>query len=93
MNRLGWIVFTGIVTIALAGGVAFVMWPHPRVTYCTAGFRTCITNRRGEWLVLDTPCPAGQSPRFVSVAVYRCHSIRPQGFSKPLSVCPVACSK
>jgi len=90
-NRLGWIVFAGTIATVLGGYLVFTMWPHPRETYCTAGFGSCITNRRGEWHVLDTPCPAGQSPRFTSLAAHRCHSIRPPGFPVPLSVCPIKC--
>jgi hypothetical protein len=49
---LWWLMFAGIAV--LGGGIAFVMWPHPRVTYCTAGFGTCIANMSGQWLVLYT---------------------------------------
>jgi hypothetical protein len=63
----------------------------PGTIYCTAGMATCMTSNGGQWHVLSATCPAGQSPRFVSVEARRCHSIMPAGFSAPLSVCSAAC--
>ena len=94
MGDRNWLLWIGLAIIAVfASGIAFYMWPHPRMRYCTTTLDTCITNRRGEWLVLDAPCPPGQSPRFVSVAMYRCHSIKLPGNSTPQDVCPIACAK
>jgi hypothetical protein len=97
-DRQAWIFFGGTIAIVLGGTVAFVVLPHPRVTYCTEGFGTCINNRHGAWRVLDTPCPAGQSPRFVSqklvsIEVRRCHSILVSDFLTPMDVCPATCAK
>jgi hypothetical protein len=97
-ERQGWIIFGGTIAMVLGGAVAFVVLPHPRVTYCTEGFGTCVTNRYGTWRVLETLCPAAQSPRFVSwklvsIEIRRCHSIPVSGFSAPLDACPAACAK
>jgi len=54
-NRLGWIVFAGTIATVLGGYLVFTMWPHPRETYCTAGFGSCITNRRGEFWIRRVP--------------------------------------
>ena len=97
-DRQGRIFFGATIGMVLGGAVAFVMLPHPRVTYCTEGFGTCITNRQGTWRVLDTLCPAEQSQRFVSqklvsIEVRRCHSILVSDFSTHIDVCPAACAK
>ena len=97
-NGAGWIIFGGTVAMLLMFAASGVMLPITNVTYCTAGFDTCITRSRSQpWHVLETPCPAGQSLRFVRpvvfVGVSRCHSIRVSAFSAPLSVCPAACAK
>src|SRR5262245_60155798 len=96
-DRMGWIVFGGSVALVAFLGVSSVMFPHQGVIYCTEGFGTCIFSPpRGNWRVLATPCPAGQSLRFVSLGgmqIRRCHSIRPSGSSTSLDVCPAACTK
>src|SRR5262245_3227474 len=96
-DRLGWIVFGGSLFVALGFAGSAVMFPITNVTYCTAGFDTCITHSRSQpWHVVETPCPAGQSPRFVEPVVFgvsRCHSIMASGFPTPLNVCPTACAK
>jgi hypothetical protein len=98
LDRHGWLVFGASVALVLLVGVSAVMFPHQGVIYCTEGFGTCIVSRSrsGSWRVLDTPCPAGQSLRFVSLGglqMRRCHSILVFGFSAPLNVCPAACRK
>lgn len=98
LDRKGWIVFGGTVAMVILFGVSAVMFPQGGVTYCTAGFETCITSSRGSsWHVVKPPCPAGQSLRFtrpvVFVGVSRCHAILVPGFSAPLDVCPAACAK
>jgi hypothetical protein len=93
-----WIIVGGMVGLPLLFAVSSVMLPMANVTYCTAGFETCITSNRGQaWHVVETPCPGRQSPQFVQpkhfVGVSRCHSITVSGFSTPLNVCPTACAK
>jgi len=91
----GWIVFGGTIGMVFLFVVSSVMWPTAYVMYCTAGFETCMTSGRSQpWHVVETPCPAGQSLRFVRpVLSTGCHSISVPGFSTPLSVCPAACVK
>jgi hypothetical protein len=97
LDRQGWFVFGASIALVLVLGVMSAMFPQQGVMYCTEGFGTCIFSPpRGNWRVLDTPCPAGQSLRFVSLGgmqIRRCHSILVSGFSAPLSVCPAACRK
>jgi hypothetical protein len=98
LDRQGWFVFGASVALVVLVGVSSAMFPQQGVTYCTEDFSTCIINRTrsGSWRVLDTPCPAGQSLRFVSLGamqIHRCHSILVSGFSAPLSVSPAACRK
>ena len=74
--------------MVLMFAVSGVMLPMTNVPYCTAGFGMCITHSRNQpWHVLEMPCPAGQSLRFVRpvvfVGVSRCHSIRVSGFRHP----------
>ena len=95
---MGWILFGGTIALVLISGVSSVMLPPAGVMYCTEGFGTCIVSppRSGAWRVLDAPCPAGRSLRFVSLGglqLRRCHSIPVTGFSTPLYVCPAACAK
>ena len=95
---LGWIVFGGTYAMVILLGVSGVMLPQTEKLYCTADLGTCIMSGRSRpWHVLERPCPAGQSPRFVRpvvfVGVSRCHWIPVSGFSTPLSVCPAACRK
>src|SRR4051812_16557370 len=95
LDRQGWFVFGAAVALVVFVGVTSVLLPHEGVMYCTEGLGTCIFRPpRGNWRVLDTPCPAGQSLRYVSLGglqIHRCHSIRVTGFSAPLSACPAAC--
>lgn len=98
LDRQGWIVFGGTIAMVLAFGVSAVMLPQSKKLYCTADLDTCIMNGRSRpWHVRDKPCPAGEELRFVSGEVLRsisrCHSIKPPGFSAPLSVCPAVCTK
>ena len=97
LDRQGWFVFGATVALVVFVGVSVAMFPHQGVMDCTEGFGTCIFSPpRGNWRVLETPCPAGQSLRFVSLGglqIRRCHSIRVSGISAPLSVCPAACWK
>jgi hypothetical protein len=92
LDRKGWILFGGTVAMVVIFGASLVIFPQTGVvTYCTAGFETCITNSRSSpWRVLDKPCPAGQSLRFTRPAVFvevsRCYSLAVQGFSAPLTV-------
>src|SRR5262245_59795236 len=91
-DRLGWIVFGGNIVVVL-GFIVSARLPQPYLTYCTADFGTCIKgeHKGSLWRVLDPPCPAGQSLRFLSG--YRCHSIPVSGFVTPPSVCAAACAK
>jgi hypothetical protein len=97
LDRQGWFVFGATVALVVFAGVTSVLLPQQGVVYCTENFGTCIFSApRGNWRVLDTPCSAGQSLRFVSLGglqIRRCHSIRVTGFSTALSVCPAACWK
>jgi hypothetical protein len=98
LDRQGWIIFGGTIAMVLAFGVSAVMLPQSEKLYCTADLDTCIMNGRSRpWHVRDKPCPAGEELRFVSGEVLRsisrCHSIKPPGFSAPLSVCPAVCTK
>jgi hypothetical protein len=97
-RNIGWIIFGGMVGLPLLIAVSAVMLPMSNVTYCTAGFETCITNSRIQaWHVVEAPCPRGQAPQFVQpvlfVGISRCHSITMSGFAAPLNVCPTACAK
>jgi hypothetical protein len=97
LDQARWFVFGASIALVLLLGVMSVMFPQQGVMYCTEGFGTCIFSPpRGKWRVLETPCPPGQSLRFVSLGgmqLRRCHSILVSGFSVPLSVCPAACRK
>ena len=98
LDRQGWFVFGGTVALVVFVGVMSVLLPQQGVMYCTENFGTCIINRSrsDSWRVLDAPCPAGQSLRYVSLGglqIRRCHSIRVTGLSTALSVSPTACGK
>jgi hypothetical protein len=100
VDRKGWMIFGGTVALVIVFGVGVsgVMSPLAGVTYCTAGFETCVTHGRSSpWHVLEKPCPVGQSLRFTRPAVFvgvsRCHSIAVPDFSSRLEVCPAACAK
>jgi hypothetical protein len=95
-----WIGFGAVVAmmIVIVASVTTLIVPRIGVTYCTAGFETCITRSRySPWHVVRATCPPDQSLRFTHPAIVvgtnHCHSIAVPGLSAPLDVCAAACAK
>jgi hypothetical protein len=99
-DRQAWIVaiLGGTLATVFGGLVLYFLLPLQKPDqadgqlYCTAS-KACIRRSGDRWVLVDAPCPTGQSIRFTAFDSSGCHSLTPTGFSQPLSVCAAICAK